>query len=203
MEIFTGLKHPDDNKICELLSISAEEGMTLLFDLYYKRLVLWADTFLNDLALAEDVVQEFFIAIWHDKSYLRFRPETLPAFLHVSIRNRCYHRLEKHDILKHITTLEQIDLIFDEYNQQHDLIVACIWKEINKLPKRSKEIMYGVFVEGLKYREIAERYHISPSTVKTLLKNALERLRKNLPSTEALELFLFILWEKSSKSKYL
>ena len=38
------------------------KGMDLLFNTYYSRLVVWADTFLKDIQLAEGVVQEFFIA---------------------------------------------------------------------------------------------------------------------------------------------
>ena len=40
--------------------------------------------------------------------------------------------------------------------------------------------MNGVFVEGLKYREVAERYGISLSTVKTLLSNSVKKLRERL-----------------------
>ena len=40
--------------------------------------------------------------------------------------------------------------------------------------------MNGVFVEGLKYREVAERYGISVSTVKTLLGLSVKKLRERL-----------------------
>ena len=49
-----------DQEICDLLNARDQRGMELLFEAYYKSLVSWANTFLNDLGVAEDVVQEFF-----------------------------------------------------------------------------------------------------------------------------------------------
>ena len=46
-----------DDKICLLLQNGKEEGIDLLFVKYYKSLVLWADTFLNDIVKSEDIVQ--------------------------------------------------------------------------------------------------------------------------------------------------
>lgn len=35
-----------------------------LYDRYYDELVLWADTILNDMGAAEDLVQDFFVRLW-------------------------------------------------------------------------------------------------------------------------------------------
>lgn len=56
-----------DDEICRLLSTGDPKGMDLLFNTYYSRLVVWADTFLKDIQLAEGVVQEFFIALWEKR----------------------------------------------------------------------------------------------------------------------------------------
>ena len=50
--------------------------------------------------------------------------------------------------------------------------------------------MNCVFLEGLKYREVAERYGISVSTVKTLLGNSVKKLRERLDK-ELFSGFLF------------
>ena len=81
-------------------------------------------------------------------------------------------------------------VFFEEYNEKHDHIITRILSEIEKLPPRSQEIMLAVFVDGLKYREVAEKYHISLSTVKTLLGNAVRKLKKEL-GAEGLSIFLF------------
>mgnify|MGYP002588337494 FL=1 len=107
------------------------------------------------------------------------------------MRNQCYHRLEKKDTLRHTVDLKEVNIAFEEYNEKHDYIITRILNEIEKLPPRSQEIMLAVFVDGLKYREVAEKYHISLSTVKTLLGNAVRKLKEQL-GTDDLTVFLFL-----------
>ncbi len=57
-----------DNDICLLLRNRDVKGMELLFKEYYRPLVLWADTFLNNMSQAEDLIQDFFINIVGTKS---------------------------------------------------------------------------------------------------------------------------------------
>ena len=182
--------HPEE-EICRLLAADDWRGMELMFRVYYKRLVVWADTFLEDMQLAEDIVQELFITLWEKKRRRTLQSSTLSSFLFVSVRNQCYHRLEKKDTLRHTVDLKEVNIAFEEYNEKHDYIITRILNEIEKLPPRSQEIMLAVFVDGLKYREVAEKYHISLSTVKTLLGNAVRKLKEQL-GTDDLTVILFI-----------
>ncbi len=182
--------HPEE-EICRLLAADDWRGMELMFRVYYKRLVVWADTFLEDMQLAEDIVQELFITLWEKKRRRTLQSSTLSSFLFVSVRNQCYHRLEKKDTLRHTVDLKEVNIAFEEYNEKHDYIITRILNEIEKLPPRSQEIILAVFVDGLKYREVAEKYHISLSTVKTLLGNAVRKLKEQL-GTDDLTVFLFL-----------
>lgn len=175
-----------------MLRSRADAGMGRLFDLYYKPLVAWADTFLKDVEEAADVVSDFFAVIWEKKLYLEFRAETLDSFMRVSVRNRCLHRLEKHDALRDPVDLKDVEVAFEEYNEQHDKIVSRVLEEVARLPERSRAVMTGVFVDGLRYREVAARCGVSESTVKTLLGNAVRQLRERFDKEEFREfLFLF------------
>lgn len=169
-----------NQEICNLLRSGNQKGMELLFDAYYKPLVVWADTFLRDVNMAEDVVQDFFFSIWNNKVYLNFFPSTLASLLYVSVRNCCLNRMDKQDVFHHAVDLDHVDLAFEEYNENHDAIVSKVLDEIALLPERSRDVVNGVFVEGLKYREVAERYGISVSTVKTLLGLSVKKLRERL-----------------------
>ena len=186
--------HPEE-EICRLWTAGDWRGMELMFRVYYKRLVVYADTFVQDMQLAEDIVQELFITLWEKGKKKDLQSSSLSSFLLVSVRNRCYHRLEKKDILRHTLDLKEVvyrllEYSWFRYNEKHDHIITRILSEIEKLPPRSQEIMLAVFVDGLKYREVAEKYHISLSTVKTLLGNAVRKLKKEL-GAEGLSIFLF------------
>jgi len=169
-----------DREMCELLNAHDERGMKLLFEVYYKSLVSWANTFLNDLEVAEDVVQEFFIALWNQEIHRELRPDSRSSFLRVLVRNRCYNRLTKRDVFTQFVSVERVECMFEEYDDTKDRIVAKVMDEIALLPPRSQEILKGVFIEGMKYREVAERYGISISTVKTLLGAAVRKLRERM-----------------------
>ena len=169
-----------NQKICIVLHSDDPKGMEMLFDTYYSTLVVLADTFLHDMDSAEDIVQELFIDIWEDKIYRKLKSETLDSFLYISVRNRCLKKIEKQDVFRHVMSLDQVDIIFEEYNERYDIIVSRVLEEITQLPERSREVMKCVFVEGMKNREVAELYGISISTVKTLLGNSVRKLRERL-----------------------
>ena len=196
------MNHPNPSKsryeineqICKLLNSRDPKGMELLFETYYKPLVVWANTFLNDLGLAEDLVQVFFIDLWNQELNQTLKPETFTSFLRVIIRNRCYNHLNKKDILSSFISLEEIDCIFEEYDQHRTQIINKVMNEITQLPPRSQEIMKCVFIEGLKYREVADRYNISISTVKTLLGTSIQRLREKFSREQFADFLLFFCW---------
>lgn len=76
--------HPEE-EICRLLAADDWRGMELMFRVYYKRLVVWADTFVEDMQLAEDIVQELFITLWEKKRRKTLQSSTLSSFLFVSL----------------------------------------------------------------------------------------------------------------------
>lgn len=57
-------------------------------------------------------------------------------------------------------------------------MLQAIEAEIKKLPPRMREVLTSVYIDGLSYRETSKKLNISISTVKTLLVNALKRLRE-------------------------
>ncbi len=169
-----------DRQICEMLRRHDQSGMKLLYDAYYRRLVLWANTFLDDIAVAEDLVQELFIDIWTKKIYLKFRYEVLFAFLRLIVRNRCLNRKNKRGVLYSAWEMEKVSLALEHYDDSHDRIMEVVIREIDSLSPRSREILRAVYLDGMKYREVAEQYGISESTVKTLMSRALDGLRDKL-----------------------
>lgn len=168
----------DDAFIIRLLVEQDPKGLELLFKYYYRPLVLWADTYLNDIPAAEDLVQEFFLSFWERKSYQQLTSGNLRGYLFAAVKNRSINALEKHDPLR--DAIASLPLSLEDY-EPDDLteeMLHAIAEEIKKLPPRTREVLTAVYVEGISYRETAERFQISIATVKTLLVNALKHLRK-------------------------
>ena len=190
--VMMGQRSVKDQEICDLLNARDQRGMELLFEAYYKSLVSWANTFLNDLGVAEDVVQEFFIALWNQEIHRELKPETLSSFLRVLVRNRCYNRLTKRDIFTCFVSVERVDCMFEEYDDSKDQLIAKVMDEVALLPNRSREILNGVFVEGMKYQEVADQLGVSINTVKTQMGRSLQFLRKALKTDDYLTLLFFL-----------
>lgn len=184
-----------DKEICRLLGSRNPKGMDIMFDVYYKSLVVWANTFLNDLREAEDLVQEFFVFLWEKKDFREMVPVALSSFLHVSVRNRCMHVLKRNKNVSFTMDLRELELVNEEYNERYEEILAKVEEEISLLPPQSNRIVSAVFVEGMKYREVAERFNVSLSTVKTLVGTSVRKLRERIDRGRILEL-LRVFWRR-------
>ena len=181
-----------DREICILLQKGKEEGIDLLFNEYYRSLVLWADTFLGDIVKSEDLVQEFFVKLWEKHLIKNLRPETLRYYLFISVKNMALNILEKVDPLKYSYDITQIDRPWIEYNSLTEEMLIRVEDEIEKLAPRSRDIVKAVYMEGLRYKDVAEKYQISVANVKTLLVNALKKLRANANNIDNALLYFFL-----------
>lgn len=162
----------------------------MLFDAYYRPLVLWADTFLQDMTQAEDLVQEFFVKLWEKKIAESLLPATLRPYLFASVKNMSLNALGRKDPLKRPHAVARLDRAWVEYDDLTETMIQEIEGEIEQLPARTKEVVKAIYIEGLRYKEVAERYAISVSTVKTLLVGAIKRLRDKIGNARN-KLFLF------------
>lgn len=187
-----------DQIICELLKKRDKQGLEALYQKYYKALVVWADTFLNNIPASEDLVQEFFISIWEKQSLDHTEPDKLKEYLHTSVRNRALNHLEKHDPLRDVYGIDRIVPIWEEYDSGIDDLIARVMKAVEKLPPRSRDVVKCIYVEGLHYKEAAEKLGISIATLKTLLVNSLKTLRSTFGAD--VEIFFVYLLKKNEKS---
>ena len=81
-----------DTTICSLCRQKNRKGLEYLFQMYYRPLVVWADTFVNDIGGAEDLVQEFFIHIWEKELLDGVKPETLKSYLYTFRKDHKYRQ---------------------------------------------------------------------------------------------------------------
>ena len=106
---------PDD-VICSLLKQHQTKGIDYMFDKYYRPLVLWAATFVNDIPKSEDLVQDFFVKLWEKDVGRTLLPETLKSFLYTSVHNLALDRLEKKDPLRDAVELIHGRRPWEEYD---------------------------------------------------------------------------------------
>lgn len=187
-----------DETICLLIRRKEKNGLECLYKKYYRPLVVWADTFMHDMGAAENLVQDFFIKLWEKEILGNIQPCNLKNYLYTGVRNRALNSLNKFDPLRRVGEVALPALVWEEYDDFEDQVVEKVREAVERLPERSREVVKGVYLENLKYKEVAEKYGISIATVKTLLVNSLKSLRKELSVYNGI--FFIYLIKKIKKS---
>ena len=170
--------HPNDEHICKLLRQDNSCGLKLMYDKYYRPMVLWANTFLSDLPVAEDVVQEFFVVFLAKKRYRQLISCNLKGYLFAAVKFAALKYLDKRDPLRRTSRINDLAVELIDPDDLTEEMLMQIEAEIEKLPGRTREVLKAVYYEGLRYKEAAARFNISVETVKMHLANALKRLRR-------------------------
>ena len=178
-----------DVQICDLLKNKDAKGMEFLFEEYYKPLVVWCDTFLNDISRSEDLVQDFLIKLWEKRIGEKLQPSTLRSYLFVSIRNLALNAKVKINPVRYVCDLGYFEKPWEEYDNIEEEVIQRIEREIKKLPSRSRDIIECVYLKGMRYKEVAAELNISVATVNTLLVNALKKLRQATGKEESILIY--------------
>ena len=146
-------------------------------------LIFYAGKYVNAIA-AEDLVQDVFFKIWQKRTFL-FLKEGIRTYLYRSVQHACLdylkHQEVKGDYINTVTTQLKIEEIY--YNDDPQSLFAederleLIYKEMDKLPEKCREVFTMSYLEERKTSEIAVLLNISPRTVEAQLYKALKILR--------------------------
>lgn len=182
-------------------NIERKEKISLddLYDRYYNELVLWADTILNDMGLAEDLVQDLFVALWEKGIDSRLDAKGARAYLYTSVRNKALRALRGEQKIIDLPDISEITDIWEEADLTHEHLVELVIQELEKLPPRSREVLECIHLKNMKYAEVAEALGISLATVKTLLVRSLKTIRKSVSDSAYLFYVLCIKYLSEKK----
>ena len=179
-----------DSIIVEALQENRNRGGNLLFERYYKPLVLFADSLIKDRIYAEDLVQDIFYRFMKERVYNNIAPEALGTYLFRAVRNICVNSLSvKKEVYSELDVL-RYDAVEEESKTIDPELIFAIHTAIDDLPPRTRVVVRKILIEGRKYKEVAEESGISVNTVKTLLMNGIKQLRRLFPDTSILYLFI-------------
>ena len=162
-----------------------------IFDKYAKNLSLYALNYLETQADAEDIVQDVFIRCWEKRDILLSDEKVIKTYLFNSVRNACLDKIEKKDVMRyHIDIIKQ-EIIDEETITFDEKLLLEIREELAQMPDQTQKVITRVFMQDMKYQEVADDLHISINTVKTLLRNGIKHLRSHF--SQHLELLIFYL----------
>ena len=162
-----------------------ERAFEALFKLYYARLTLFSNRFVNDLSIAEEIVADVFALLWEKGHEVTFS-SSVSSYLFKMVQNRSLNYLKHQKIENlYVAYLERNNL-FDEVRSavengyEEKELAQQINAAINTLPEKCREIFVLSRFSDMKYKEIASQLNISPKTVERQVSIALEKLRQTL-----------------------
>jgi RNA polymerase sigma-70 factor (family 1) len=159
-----------------------EQAFTEIYHQYWKLLFSVAANKLNNLADAEEVVQEVFADLWKRRSAINIR-QSLKSYLAAAVKFQVYNLMNKRYRQRHHEQLMQqtIDTT-SSVEEQYDLkeLQEQLQQTAARLPERCKLIYELSREAGFSNREIAQSLDISEKTVENQMTRALKVLRTSL-----------------------
>ena len=151
-----------------------------LFELYYKELYFFARKFLGNKEVAEEIVQDVFIALLENKDVLNIT-KSIKSYLYTSVKNRSINYLK--------SKINNIDFVSIDEAAKESCVVSAdkllelselddlIIKAVSMLPPKCKEMFHMSRNSEMTYQEIADALDVSKETVKSQISEAIKRIK--------------------------
>jgi RNA polymerase sigma-70 factor (family 1) len=171
--------HFNDILLLKLIKDDNEVAFKHLFDSYFVSLCRYANFYLKEEPVSEELVLDIFLYIWENRKYLEIKT-SLKSYLIKSVRNKCLNYLrDKKDTLS-LDYIETDQWIEDNQSLELDELVQFIEEAITSLPDKCKEVFNKSRFENLSNKEIASQMQISTKTVEAQITKALKVIKKHI-----------------------
>jgi len=168
----------NDQRLFARIKQGDEKAYEHLFKQYYVSLTAFANTFVHDLDMAEGIVQNVFVKLWEKRS--QYEISSVKSYLMIAVRNGCHNELKRVKHERDFKSTVRMEDVIETTNYSDSGVMDLIAQVIELLPEQRRRIFKLNRLEGLKYREIAEKLSISPKTVEVQMGKALKFLRIRL-----------------------
>jgi RNA polymerase sigma-70 factor (ECF subfamily) len=183
----------------------SEAALETLYDRYSASIFAAAYRLTSDRGIAEEVVQETFLALWNRAETFDPAAGSLAAWLHTIARNRTIDRLRAAGRRPSLVALSSAAAPDEDATQALDRMVAAgsivggatpspgpeenlasvglqeaIGTALATMPEDERTVILLAYQEELSQSEIAARLGWPLGTVKTRTRRALQRLREGL-----------------------
>lgn len=165
--------------------MTAREFETIFKSLYLP-LGMYALRIVEDMDCAEDLVQEAFMKVWQAGGE-GLDPVHVKGYMYVMVRNMCVSHLRS---LRERVDSDRIPEV-DEETVDTSERDAAIWRAIDSLPEKCRQVFLLSKRDGLSNDEIAEELGISVKTVKNQMTKAFSRPARGFGQWPQTLLFAF------------
>ncbi|HEX8024252.1 RNA polymerase sigma factor [Mucilaginibacter sp.] len=167
-----------------VLSLQHREKIAVeaLYDMYSASLFGVISRIINDTAIAEDVLQETFVKIWHSFSSYSTEKGRLFTWMVNIARNLAIDKIRSKDFKNQNKNQEienNVTFIDEQRNTVYKPELMGVKDLVQTLKPEQKLIIELVYFKGYTHVEAAEELGIPLGTIKTRLRMAILELRKH------------------------
>ena len=182
--------------ILQNLNKGKESALKEIYRLFFHALCAFGTRFVKNDAVVADIVQEVFIRFWQLRKNLKIT-DSVPGYLCKAVDHRCHNYLEHLKVKHRYEESQKWEEVMEEVSEDEEelnIMRERLKMFVDSLPEKCREIFILACIEGLKYKQVAEKLDVSVNTVKTQLKSAYSKLRAefNENDLEIIVLLIFL-----------
>ena len=159
-----------------------DKDYNFYFEELYIPLCQFAQKFVNDHNIAEDIVQDNFVYLWENWARL-VKIDSVKAYMFTAVKNKSITYLQKKYIKNTLHQIEdyQDSMIDNQHPTALELLEcqeleAILERALNQLPERCRTIFTMKRFSGKSNKEIAKDLGISVKTVEAQMTIAIKKL---------------------------
>ena len=169
-----------DEELLQRLSTGDAAALEVIIRIHYAVICRFAEKFLPDSALAQDIAQESFIKLW--RSPRNFDSLTaLKAWLYTTTRNGCLDMIRNRSRLDDRHHRAAVDEQHAAESVLAEIIrsesIALIYQFVSEMPEKMRQVFLLSYREGMRVSEIAAQLGWKVKAVKKQKYKALVALR--------------------------
>ena len=160
----------------------SEEALQRIYEKYRDYLLTLVMALVNDSGLAEDIVQDVFVAFAQSRGTFKLRG-SLKSYLATCVLNRCRDRIRARK--RRPLSLDEDAPLQSEFGSPDRRIMSdeqsrLVADAMGQLPSEQREVIALHLNAAMKLRNIARLQNVSLSTIKGRYRYGLQKLRAAL-----------------------
>ncbi len=179
----------DDSDLVGGLAAGNQESLAALYDRYGNAALGLAFKVCGNRAIAEDIVQEAFLALWQKPDSFDARRGSAGSFLMGIVHHKAVDAVRREASVHR----REENFAAEPQESSEDEVVEAAWVAMRKSKVRAalaqlsdvqREALELAYLQGLTYSDVAARLDIPLGTAKTRMRDGMIRMRTLLAQSE-------------------
>lgn len=165
----------------ESIQITFLDQMELLYKKFYRKLFLYALTYLGEEEEARDMVSDMFVQLWYKWKEEQTVRTPSASYLYAMLRSRCVDKLRRQEVEnRYLQQLEKDCFDNEEDVKEYEQTVTRLYTAIQQLPEPGKTILHHCYFDHMTYQQTADKLQMSLPMVKKHMAKIFQLLRDKL-----------------------